>query len=279
MNMIYIVGLISILALFIWKKYTSHTKRRNQYIKYLQEQNQKLQSVIQEEPDASQSMPSSTNNLSSSESIIPDAAQASGENYIPIQEEEVLGSGLPTSGRVMGIPPELAFMLNQFPGQMNQAEPQVNIEEVKEDFVDMNDVIEDSDDDIELVDDCVESEFETKEDPEKIPLDNAKPEDCKDEGKCCLKPLLEDNFADVPEELYDVPSIRVSENDDSGIKASNTDDNRKYLSKDEELEEALDDLIQTKQMHCSAVLSTGKNKGSMCGKKTKRDGLCKVHSK
>lgn len=263
MEAMYIIGLVSILFLFIWKKYTTHTKRRNEYIKYLQEQNQKLQSVIQEEePRSTPSMPDLTDGYPN------DMINVESE---PIQEDVVEINE--SSTKTMEIPPEISFMLHQFPGQTN--ETLTKIEEIDDDFVDMND--EESDDN------CEEPYFETDEDPEKVPLDNLVYENDNDEndddGKCCLKPLLEENFVDVPDALYDKPSTTVSENDDSGIKAANSDDNRKYLDKDEELEESLDALIQTKQMHCTAILTSGKNKGNMCKKNAKMDGLCKIHHK
>jgi hypothetical protein len=270
MNMMYIIGLVSILILFVWKKYTSHKKRRNQYIKYLQEQNQKLQAVIQEEPSPSQSMPDETNKFSSSNV----------DN--PILNEKEIQIDIQNPAQMMGLPQELAFMINmqnQNQGQVNQNE--ANVEDITEDFIDIREAQEEEEDeDVEVVSDCEIPEFETERDPEKVPLDQLSPltkETCELNGKCSIQPLIEENFADIPIELYDKPSISVSQNDDSGIKASNTDDNRKYLEKDEILEESLDALIQTKQMHCTAILKSGSNKGGMCGKSAKRDGLCKMH--
>jgi len=239
MNVLYIVGLVSIILLFIWKKYTSHTKRRNEYIKYLQEQNKKLQTVIQ---DPSQPI-----------------HEMNPENSIQNQDMQAMGM------------PEFAFILNQL--QSKQQPPNTaNVEELKEDFVDVN-----KDDEMS---DCELPDFETEETPEKVPLMNERkpPIVLENEGKCSLKPLLESNFADVPEALYDKPSISVSENDPNNeVKAANTDDNRKFLEKDELLEESLEELLQTKQMHCTGIVRTGKNKGSVCGKKANKEGLCKQH--
>lgn len=282
MNNLYIIGLACVLFLFLWKKYTLYTKRRNEYIKILQEQNKKLEEAIQQgnSPHPINSMPHSTNGLSQSSPI----------ETVQVESVQV---DLPS---IPGITSEIAAILKGFSHQRPQEES-ANVEEVteeesKENFVDSvardaswKDINDVSDDDIEIVDDtaqdCVEPEFETPEDPEKVPLPENFPdrEESEPTGRCQVQPLLEENFADVPEELYDRPSTRVSENDDSGVVASNTDDNRMYLDKDEELEETLDELIQTKQMHCTAILSSGKNKGSACGKKAKKNGLCKVHSK
>jgi hypothetical protein len=38
-------------------------------------------------------------------------------------------------------------------------------------------------------------------------------------------------------------------------------------------------LIQTKQMHCTAILNSGARKGEMCGKTSTYNGLCKTHNK
>lgn len=275
MNILYIIGLLSILVLFMWKKYTSRTRRRNEYIQYLQQQNQKLQSLIQEQPEPSQSMPNPTNSFSSAMNEPNDTNKSLIEDPM---EENLDSMNIPS--RVMGIPPEIAFMLHQV--QSNNSSNS-NVEEVTEDFVDIRDAQEEEN--VEIVEDepmCQNTEMETMEDPEKVPLKQLNPlekDNCEDNGRCLLQPVLEQNFADVPEELYDRPSTRVSENDESGIKAANGEDNRMYLEKDEQLEESLDDLIQTKQMHCYAVLKSGDNKGKQCGKKAKRDGLCKVHFK
>jgi len=286
MSLIYIVGLAGILFLFLWKKYTSHTKRRYQYIKYLEEQNRKLESLIQE-PQPIQSMSVPTDSYSKSENTSENQTDSHPDMSEEIEIETVVKAEFP---------PDIAMMLKGLTGSLNESiKGGAEVEDVTEEFVDVRDIQDESD--VEIVDDtkqensedrsitdyiCEVPEFETEEDPEKVPLSSLNPktnDECKDNGKCEIKPILEENFADVPEELFDRPSITVSQNDDSGVKAANTDDNRMYLERDEYLEESLDDLIQTKQMHCTAILKSGDNKGKICGKKSKRNGLCKVHSK
>ena len=128
-------------------------------------------------------------------------------------------------------------------------------------------------------------ERETEEDPDKKPL-ATKDLNCVNEteiGQCCATPLLEFATADVHPDLFDIPSTSVSENDEFSFKAFNTDDNRKFLTEEEKEESKLElegePLVQKKQMHCSSIIHSGPREGEVCGKKTSKNGLCKMHNR
>lgn len=285
MNILYVIGIASIILLFIWKKYTSYIKRRNEYIKYLQIQNQKLQSNIQ-------------NNV---------------KENIPIDEKD---ESQKEDTNLFGLPQELMILLNNMKPSISKSlneKNNCNIEEVEEKKVEkehFDPVLPDgvvksvklNDTTVECEEKSVEEEvsnkknsenkdkvYETEKDPEKKPLDYTTESEMRCDnpnlvGKCCISPILQENFADVSEKLFDIPSTSVSENDpNSNIKASNTDDNRKFLTEEEKLEDDLEvdslPLTQSKQMHCSAILNSGNRKGEMCGKLSNKNGLCKIHNK
>jgi hypothetical protein len=254
MKPLYILGLVGILVLFMWKKYISYTKQRNQYIQYLQAQVMKLQQVTQHSAGITSSI---------------ETAELVDKLGVSINDE---------------CETELNCEINLYDDT-----PLVDVIKVEEAG---NRVIVDDEDE-----DCKGKNvrFETEEDPEKIPLCEHEPilvDDChtsEDVGKCCPDPLLGFNFVDVPETLFDQASTAVADNDpNTDIKAHNTDDNRAYVPKGVDSDCSSDsgsddedepvDEPQTKQMHCTAILSSGKRKGMMCQRKTKKDSRCKLHA-
>ena len=237
-NYLYLLGLAGVLTLFLWKKYSSYTKKRNQYIQFLQAQVLKLNSANEVSMDT-----------------VPVAVADA------IQVAEV--QGVPVVAEVTVTPNEPVY--------------------------------------------------ETEEDPEKVPLCDLVAEDrveatntlsdC-EVSRCQPEPLLEFNFVDVPETLYDRATIEVADNDDDNcdvvahntvgtqhhlIKRSNDSDSDNECGSDSDSDsdevdtgDVIEDEIvvcQTKQMHCTSALRSGKRKGQLCGRKTDGDvsGSCKLH--
>lgn len=238
MNPLYFIALAGILALFLWRKYVSYTKKRNQYIQYLQTQVATLSQQQQENSNTTE------------------------ENN---DDDDVNSIVLPNISATV-------VTLN---------EPAVP-EKAPEDTTKI----------VEVEDHVMETRrYETPDDPEKVPLCDMLDtklacHETEEVGKCCVEPILEQNFADVPENLFDRGGVSVGENDpDCDVVAHNTSDDTYELPKDDSddcdsdsaIEEDEIDLTPTKQMHCTRILTTGKRKGSACGRKAHQDGLCKLH--
>ena len=259
MNSLYIFGLAGILILFMWKKYISYTKQRNQYIQYLQAQVYKLTQQTSEQKPSSPTAPQQQNYNATIH--INDNCAPELDCELNIYDVEDINNLSDGAGDV------------------------IKVEEVG------NRVVVD-DEDLE----CPNIDFETPENPEKIPLcSNEKETDVEENcltieevGKCCPDPLLSFNYTDVPDTLFDKASISVSENDtNTDVKAHNADDNRVYVPKgvdtdcsddDDDDDNTSVDEPQVKQMHCTAMLSSGKRKGMMCQRKTHLDDRCRIHT-
>jgi hypothetical protein len=312
MNTLYVAALVGILLLFLWKKYVTHTKRQKQYIQYLQTQIQKLESSIQDQSYPEESYQDEnqypSNNIAfahvnplaglSAQEVVIMGSQLYPEQQAPVQVQEVEEVDEEE-------PSPLVVERNNNEGELEMLSRQEVEEENRTENDQVNEIQE-----VDVTQDakrhllneylrstgvCNEEGLETEDDPEKVPLMEAdrKPnsektdinevKECNDEvkGRCCVQPIIEENFADVPETLFDRGTISVAEDDPTwGVQASNAVDDRKFLEKQDLSEELQGDVVvltQTKQMHCTKILKSGKRKGEMCGRKTVKDGMCHIH--
>jgi hypothetical protein len=225
-NYLYLLGLAGVLTLFLWKKYSSYTKKRNQYIQFLQAQVLKLNANNEVGHVSMEGVPAA----------VADAIQVADVAEVTVAPKEQV--------------------------------------------------------------------YETEDDPENVPLCDLVAEDrveatntlsdC-EVSRCQPEPILEFNFVDVPETLYDRATVEVADNDcDGDVVAHNTVGTQHHLIKNSNNSDSDSDsdevdtgdviedeivICQTKQMHCSATLRSGKRKGQLCGRKTDGDasGSCRIH--